>query len=145
MNTKEFGSNPPLRFSGEPLSTEEVTALFTYPDRGIEPALMQHFNSQDDLANGSNNFAMIFSLPEGHWMGDIVRSQKAFKRLCLLEPQLVDDTTAQLQGKEVPPASDFESWRLLYEAYDKMSRLVDIHDAGVIMTDGTKDTFLLCR
>lgn len=145
MNTGEFSSNPPLRLSGEALPPEEVTALLTYPDKGIAPVPMQQFDSQDDLANGSNNFAMIFSLPEGHWMRTIVRSQKAFKRLCILEPQLVDDTTTQLQGKNVPSSADVESWRILYEAYGKMSKLVDINDAGVKMTDGTIDAFLLCR
>ena len=145
MNTGEFSSNPSQRLSGEPLSPYEVTALWTDPDKGIVPVTMQQFDSLEDFANRSNNFPMFFTLQEGHWIGDTIRDQKVFKRLCILEPQLVDDATTQLQGKEVPPSSDVESWQILYKAYRKMSELVDVNDAAVMMADGTKDTFLLCR
>lgn len=126
------------------LTNEEREALLTREDKGIEPVEIRSFKDVDSFREGSNNFFLTFAAVKESEEWFIKRRTKAFQRLEILNPDLVDSLTRQLQGKWRQNKIDDAGWAGLFEAYRQLSQLVDINDPHVVR-GGVVDDLRFCR
>lgn len=124
------------------LTDEEIDALFSREDRGIEPASMKQFDSLQEFKEGSNNFFYTFVAEEGNLDSYLNRRRKSVQRFSVLFPEKL----MELEKIEAIDRRSLgeEDWQRLYEAYQEISQLVDIDDNSVIRA-GEVDDYLLCR
>lgn len=132
--------------SGPLLSEFEMDAL-ARDDFGIESVEMMPYDTLEAFKQRSNNFHLAFSAIKGGVAWYLNRGQRPVQRFGILYPELMHELTTRLERPatvEWFTIEDDETWRLLHEAYQKMSKLVDRNDPGV-MRDGKVDSWYLCR
>ena len=133
----------PLHSIGQdPLTPTEIEAL-VHPDRGIEPAPMKQFASLEDFLQNSNNFRLAFTAPEDSVTGPIYRGQKVFQRFAILHTIFASSLIRRAEGRYLADL-DKTTREDLFNAYQRMSQLVDINDKDVVI-DGKIDDEYLCR
>ncbi len=133
----------------DPLLTESELEALNQKNRGIMLAPQHQYDDLEDFKKRQNNFHAYFDF-DSKGMSLLYRRRKVFQRLVALKPDLVSRVANQYYKyrTESAPFSDFsdEMWRNLYEAYQSMSRLVDLNDSYVRRPEnGQLDDHFLVR
>jgi hypothetical protein len=113
-----------------PLSDEEKRDVLSREDHGVtDPVNLYKFKDLDEFKKHQNNFYVHFASTNPKSMaGNLYKTERAFQRFEILYP----DLTEELLGKFSPTSGISEDqWQKLYDAYQKMSTLVDRKDAGI--------------
>ena len=113
----------------EPLSEEEKREVVEAKDHGVKnPAIMVEYRDIDEFRKRQNNFYAHFARTKNPIVG-AYRTHRAFQRFEILYPELTSKLLYKVSQSE--PITD-EQWHDLFEAYQKMSKLVDSSDAGYV-------------
>lgn len=98
---------------------------------------MHQFKNVFDFALRQNNFSIYFDSQPGSFAWQTMRRQKHFQRFEFLFPDRVALLTEQWQQSD---RSD-DHWENLYDAYQKMAKLV----SGSDLDNGTIDEWFLTK
>lgn len=130
------------------LTPEEVEALKAQGDKSLPDPVPQYAPVDlEEFKDWQNNFYSFFRGGGGFDLGK--RRFKAFQRLTVLDPSLVDQLYAEMADFEAHKDETIEFsdslWKKLYQAYQEMATLVDKSDCYVVREDGQPDIYFLKR
>lgn len=129
------------------LTPAEIAELIETNGACVDVAPMHQYDSFEDFMKHQNNFWASFGA--GGMMGEINGRKKYYQRFAILNPDMYvrlarghrDIYARMVQGEET---FDDPWWVEMYEAYKKVSQLVDMSDEYVIR-DGEVDEYKLIR
>ncbi|HUB94182.1 MAG TPA: hypothetical protein VMB52_06800 [Verrucomicrobiae bacterium] len=129
------------------LSPDEITALIETNGESVDAAPMHEFATFEDFLDGQQNFWQAFGA--AGVIGDINRSLKYFQRFAILYPEQyvrIARGQADILRRSVAQEGTYNDpwWVDLYDAYQKVSKLVDVNDKYVVV-DGTVNSRILVK
>lgn len=135
-NVDHEGEAVTTRVMGFPVLTEEQRqALFERKDHGITPAPLVHFDTYEAWKNrgpeATQNIGYFLGIGQERSRFDGFRELQCFQRYALLYPESVTDLAQRVKAIPTGGRPDEETDMLLWDAYEKMAALADIHDAGL--------------
>lgn len=129
------------------LTPAEIAELIETNGASVDVAPMHQFDTFEEFMEHQNNFWASFGA--GGMMGEINAQKKYYQRFAILNPDSYirlarghRDIYARMVGGE--ETFDDPWWVEMYEAYKKVSQLVDMSDEYVIR-DGEVDAYKLIR
>ncbi|MBC7581352.1 hypothetical protein H7097_00600 [Aeromicrobium sp.] len=145
-------SSGELRPQGQPLTSEQLSALETGPGLVMDPVFDEIMSAETSIATlqagyaSLGNFSAYFESPTS-FIGPIYDQIPCKQRFRIVSPELVEplealvasgaNTTCAPAGETIHP--------LFVEAYEHMRMLVDRKDKAVVCDDGTVDRLILLR
>jgi len=125
------GYHDKLTSLDKPLTDEEKRAVLEREDHGVtDPVKQTEYETRDEFKKKQNNFYVHFSAPEpGVMVNNTYKARRAFQRFELLYPEMASRMIGRY-GQNSPFSE--QEWQDLFDAYQKMTKLVDKKDEGVV-------------